>query len=55
MSTAADSPAARPGDIREAEEQRRAAVIGSLEQLSPILAGHGGTPISVQAEGMETR
>jgi carbamate kinase len=31
------------------------AVIGSLEQLSSILAGHGGTRISVQAEGMETR
>jgi carbamate kinase len=33
----------------------RTAVIGSLEQLSSILAGHGGTRISVQAEGMETR
>jgi carbamate kinase len=31
------------------------AVIGSLEQLSSILAGIGGTRISVQAEGMETR
>jgi carbamate kinase len=31
------------------------AVIGSLEQLSSILAGDGGTRISVQAEGMETR
>jgi carbamate kinase len=31
------------------------AVIGSLEQLSSILAGHGGTRISVSAEGMETR
>jgi carbamate kinase len=31
------------------------AVIGSLEQLSSILAGHGGTRISVQAERMETR
>jgi carbamate kinase len=33
----------------------RPAVIGSLEQLSGILAGEGGTRISVQAEGMETR
>jgi carbamate kinase len=33
----------------------RPAVIGSLEQLSSILAGDGGTRISVQAEGMETR
>jgi carbamate kinase len=33
----------------------RTAVIGSLEQLSSILAGDGGTRISVQAEGMETR
>jgi carbamate kinase len=33
----------------------RSAVIGSLEQLSSILAGDGGTRISVQAEGMETR
>ena len=33
----------------------KTAVIGSLEQLSSILAGHGGTRISVQAEGMETR
>jgi ornithine carbamoyltransferase len=31
------------------------AVIGSLEQLSSILADDGGTRISVQAEGMETR
>jgi carbamate kinase len=31
------------------------AVIGSLEQLSSILAGHGGTRISVQADGMVTR
>jgi carbamate kinase len=31
------------------------AVIGSLEQLSSILAGEGGTRISVHAEGMETR
>jgi carbamate kinase len=31
------------------------AVIGSLEQLASILAGDGGTRISVQAEGMETR
>ena len=31
------------------------AVIGSLDQLSGILAGDGGTRISVQAEGMETR
>jgi carbamate kinase len=33
----------------------RSAVIGSLEQLSSILAGDGGTRISAQAEGMETR
>jgi carbamate kinase len=33
----------------------RPAVIGSLEQLSSILAGDGGTRISVQVEGMETR
>jgi carbamate kinase len=33
----------------------RTAVIGSLDQLSSILAGDGGTRISVQAEGMETR
>ena len=33
----------------------RSAVIGSLDQLSSILAGIGGTRISVQAEGMETR
>jgi carbamate kinase len=33
----------------------RSAVIGSLGQLSSILAGSGGTRISVQAEGMETR
>jgi carbamate kinase len=33
----------------------RPAVIGSLEQLSSMLAGNGGTRISVQAEGMETR
>jgi hypothetical protein len=31
------------------------AVIGSLEQLSSMLAGHGRTPISVQTEGIETR
>ena len=31
------------------------AVIGSLEQLPAMLAGDGGTRISVQAEGMETR
>ena len=31
------------------------AVIDSLEQLSSMLAGHGRTCISVQAEGMETR
>jgi carbamate kinase len=31
------------------------AVIGSLDQLSTILAGNGGTRISVSAEGMETR
>jgi carbamate kinase len=33
----------------------RTAVIGSLDQLSSILAGDGGTRISVQAEEMETR
>jgi carbamate kinase len=33
----------------------RTAVIGSLDQLSNILAGDGGTRISVQAEEMETR
>ena len=33
----------------------RPAVIGSLDQLESILAGDGGTRISVQAEGMETR
>jgi carbamate kinase len=33
----------------------RTAVIGSLEQLSSMLAGDGGTRISVQAEGMEAR
>jgi carbamate kinase len=33
----------------------RSAVIGSLDQLDSILAGVGGTRISVQAEGMETR
>jgi carbamate kinase len=33
----------------------RPAVIGSLDQLDGILAGIGGTRISVQAEGMETR
>jgi carbamate kinase len=33
----------------------RSAVIGSLDQLSSILAGNGGTRISVQTEGMETR
>jgi carbamate kinase len=31
------------------------AVIGSLDQLARILAGEGGTRISVTAEGMETR
>jgi carbamate kinase len=31
------------------------AVIGSLENLTSMLAGDGGTRISVQAEGMETR
>jgi carbamate kinase len=31
------------------------AFIGSLEQLPAMLAGDGGTRISVQAEGMETR
>jgi carbamate kinase len=38
-----------------ARESGRTAVIGSLEQLSSILAGEGGTRISVEAEGMETR
>jgi carbamate kinase len=33
----------------------RTAVIGSLEQLTGILAGAGGTRISVHTEGMETR
>ena len=33
----------------------RPAVIGSLDQLSSILAGNGGTRISVEAEGVETR
>jgi carbamate kinase len=33
----------------------RTAVIGSLDQLSSILAGDGGTRLSVQAEEMETR
>ena len=33
----------------------RPAVIGALDQLSSILAGDGGTRISVQTEGMETR
>ena len=33
----------------------RTAVIGSLDQLSHILAGDGGTRISVQAEEMEAR
>jgi carbamate kinase len=33
----------------------RPAVIGSLEQLSSMLAGDGGTRISVETEGMETR
>jgi hypothetical protein len=33
----------------------RTAVIGSLELLSSIPAGHSGTRISVEAEGMETR
>jgi carbamate kinase len=33
----------------------RSAVIGSLDQLSSMLAGDGGTRISVHAEGMETR
>lgn len=31
------------------------AVIGSLEQLTSMLAGEGGTRISVETEGMETR
>jgi carbamate kinase len=38
-----------------ARASARPAVIGSLDQLSSILAGHGGTRISVQYEGMETR
>jgi carbamate kinase len=33
----------------------RPAVIGSLEQLSSMLAGDGGTRLSVETEGMETR
>jgi carbamate kinase len=33
----------------------RPAVIGSLEHLSSMLAGEGGTRISVETEGMETR
>jgi carbamate kinase len=33
----------------------RPAVIGSLEQLTSMLAGDGGTRISVETEGMETR
>jgi len=33
----------------------RPAVIGSLGQLSSMLAGDGGTRISVETEGMETR
>jgi carbamate kinase len=33
----------------------RPAVIGSLEHLSSMLAGDGGTRISVETEGMETR
>jgi carbamate kinase len=33
----------------------RSAVIGSLDQLPSMLAGDGGTRISVYAEGMETR
>jgi carbamate kinase len=53
-------PAGSMGPKVEAAEQfarasGRPAVIGSLEQLSSMLAGHGGTRISVHAEGMETR
>jgi carbamate kinase len=33
----------------------RSAVIGSLENLTAMLAGDGGTRITVQAEGLETR
>jgi carbamate kinase len=33
----------------------RSAVIGSLDQLPAMLAGAGGTRITVQAEGMQTR
>jgi carbamate kinase len=38
-----------------ARQSGRPAVVGSLEQLSSMLAGDGGTRISVEAEGMETR
>ena len=38
-----------------ARSSGRSAFIGSLDQLSSMLAGNGGTRISVQAEGMETR
>jgi carbamate kinase len=33
----------------------RSAVIGSLEQLAEMIAGEGGTRITVQADGMVTR
>jgi carbamate kinase len=53
-------PAGSTGPKGEAAAQfarasGRSAVIGSLEQLSSMLAGDGGTRISVHAEGMETR
>jgi carbamate kinase len=38
-----------------ARSSGKPAVIGSLENLTSMLAGDGGTRISVQAEGMETR
>jgi carbamate kinase len=53
-------PAGSMGPKVEAAAQfarrcKRSAVIGSLEQLSAIIAGDGGTRISVEAEGMDTR
>jgi carbamate kinase len=38
-----------------ARQSGKPAVIGSLDQLTSMLAGDGGTRISVQAEGMDTR
>jgi len=38
-----------------ARSSGRSAIIGSLEDLPAMLAGDGGTRITVQAEGMETR